>query len=111
MTAARAGWTAAGDSFERGNSLGQMILLERRLLWYPVLPHVIGNLVATLDNRAQRLRVQFADPPRREYRSLDAVRIQQLNQPPDADPFAEFTFCELHWGLIKQPAQQHRNRR
>src|SRR6266849_830332 len=80
----------------------------RRLLRHPVLPHVIGNLVAALDNRAQRLRVQFADPPRREDRRLDAVRIEQIDEPPDADPSAEFALCELHWRLIKQPAQQHR---
>jgi hypothetical protein len=52
MAAARAGWTAAGDPFERGDGLGQMILLERRLLRYPVLPHVIGDFVAALYDRA-----------------------------------------------------------
>src|SRR5260370_32176231 len=101
MAAARAGWPAAGDSFERSDDLRQMILFERRLLPHPVLPHVIGNLVPALDNRAQRLRVQFADPPRREDRRLDAVRIEQLDEPPDADPSAEFALCELHWRLIE----------
>jgi hypothetical protein len=85
-----------------------MILFERRLLRHPVFPHVIGDLVAALDDRAQRLRVEFADSPRREDRCLDAVRIEQLDEPPDADASAEFAFRELHWRLIEQPAQQHR---
>jgi hypothetical protein len=36
------------------------------------------------------------------------VSIEQLDEPPDADPPAEFALCELHWRLIEQPAQQHR---
>src|SRR5438270_3701359 len=76
MAAARPGRTTAGDPFERGDGLGQMILFERRLLRYPVLPHVIGDLVAALDDRAQRLRVEFADPPRREDRRFDAMVIE-----------------------------------
>jgi hypothetical protein len=36
------------------------------------------------------------------------VCIEQLEEPPDADPSAEFTLRELHWRLIEQPAQQHR---
>ena len=51
MAAARAGRAAARNPFERGNRLGQMILFERRLFRHPVLPHVIGNLVAALDHR------------------------------------------------------------
>jgi hypothetical protein len=94
----------AGDPFERADSLGQMILFERRLLRHPVLPHVIGDLVAALDDRAQRLRVEFADPPRREDRRFDAVRIEQLDEPPDANPSAEFALRELHWRLIEQAA-------
>ena len=85
-----------------------MILFERRLLRHPVLPHVIGDLVAALDDGTQRLRVEFADPPGGKDRRLDAVRIEQLDEPPDADPSAEFALCELHWRLIEQPAQQHR---
>ena len=108
MAAARADRPAAGNPFERGDRLGQMILFERRLFRHPVLPHVIGDLVAALDHRAQRLRVQFADPPGGEDRRLDAVRIEQLDEPPDADPPAEFALCELHRRLIEQPAQQHR---
>src|SRR5258708_5727483 len=41
MAAARADRTAARNPFEGGNRLGQMILLERRLLRHLVLPHVI----------------------------------------------------------------------
>jgi hypothetical protein len=108
MAAARAGWTAAGDPFERGDGLGQVILFERRLLRYPVLPHVIGDLVAALDNRTQRPRVEFADSPRRKDCCLDTLRIEQLDEPPDADPPTELAFRKLHWGLIEQPAQQHR---
>jgi hypothetical protein len=36
------------------------------------------------------------------------VRIVQLNEPPDADPSAEFALGELHGRLIEQPAEQHR---
>jgi hypothetical protein len=36
------------------------------------------------------------------------VQIEQLNEPPDANPAAEFALCELHGRLIEQPAQQHR---
>jgi hypothetical protein len=36
------------------------------------------------------------------------VRIEQIDEPPDADPSAELALCQLHWRLIKQPAQQHR---
>src|SRR5947207_7463461 len=85
-----------------------MILFERRLPWHPVLPHMIGDLVAALNNRAQRLRVKLANPPRRKDRRLDAVRIEQLDETPDADASAEFSFSELHWRLIEEPAQQHR---
>jgi hypothetical protein len=42
---------------------------------------VIGDLVA------QRLRVEFADPPRREDCRFDAMRIEQLDEPPNS-PFA-----------------------
>src|SRR5215469_7166490 len=85
-----------------------MILFERRLLRYPMLPHVIGDLVAALNDRTQRLRVEFADPPRCKDRRLDAVCIEQLDEPPDADTSAKFAFRELHWRLIEEPAQQHR---
>jgi len=63
--------------------------------------------VAALDDGTQRLRVEFADPPGCEDRRLDIVRIEQVDEPPDADPSAEFTLCELHWRLIEQPPQQH----
>jgi hypothetical protein len=53
-----------------------MILFERRLLRHPVLPHVIGDLMAALHERAQRLRVELADASRREERRLDPVRIE-----------------------------------
>src|SRR5438067_2407315 len=65
-------------------------------------------LVAALDDGTQRLRVKFADPPGGKDRRLDAVQLEQLDEPPDADPSAEFALCELHWRLIEQPAQQHR---
>jgi hypothetical protein len=67
-----------------------MILFERWLLRHPVLPHVIGDLVAALDDGTQRLRVEFADSSRREDRCHDVVRIEQLDEPPDADASAEF---------------------
>jgi hypothetical protein len=66
---------------------------------------VIGDLVAAFDHRLQRLRVQFADPTGREDRRLDAVRIEQLDKPPDADATAEFALGELHRRLIEKPAQ------
>ncbi len=108
MAAACARRTAAGDAFERGDGLCQMIFFERRLLRHPVFPHVIGDLVAALDNRTQRLRVEFADPPRCEDRRLNAVRIEQLDEPPDPDASAEFALGELHRRFMEQPAQQHR---
>jgi hypothetical protein len=40
-----------------------MILFQRRLLRHPVLPHVIGDLVAALDNRARRFGIELANPP------------------------------------------------
>ena len=36
------------------------------------------------------------------------MHIEQLNEPPDADPSAEFALGKLHGRLIEQPAQQHR---
>ena len=63
---------------------------------------MIGDLVAALDDRAQHLRVVFADPPRREDCRLDAMRIAQLDEPPNS-PFA---ICI--WRFIEQPARQHR---
>ena len=82
MAAARPGRTAAGDPFERGDGLRQMIFFERWLLRHSVLPHVIGDLMAALDDCAQRLRVEFADSSRRKDRCLDAVCIEQLDEPP-----------------------------
>jgi hypothetical protein len=38
IAAARSDGPATGDPFERGDRLGQMIFLERRLLRDPVLP-------------------------------------------------------------------------
>jgi len=43
---------------------------------------VIGDLMAALDDCAQRLRVEFADSSRRKDRCLDAVCIEQLDEPP-----------------------------
>jgi len=85
-----------------------MILFERQLLWHPVLPHVIGDLVAALDDPAQCFGVELANPAGRKDRRLDAVRIKQLDEPPDTDPSAEFALRELHRRLVEQPAQQHR---
>ena len=48
---------------------------------------MIGDLVAALDDRAQHLRVVFADPRRREDCRVDAMRIAQLDEPPNS-PFA-----------------------
>src|SRR5499427_8434059 len=36
------------------------------------------------------------------------MRVEQLDEPPNPDPSAEFALRELHWRLIEQPAQQHR---
>jgi len=52
MAATRADRTTARNSLERGNRLGEMILLEPWLVWHTVLPHVISDLVAALHHRA-----------------------------------------------------------
>jgi hypothetical protein len=36
------------------------------------------------------------------------VRVEQFDQPPDADPAAELAFRQLHRRLVQQAAQQHR---
>src|SRR5208283_323413 len=54
------------------------------------------------------LRIELAGPPRREDRRLDPVRVEQFDQPPNADPAAELALCQLHRRLVQQAAQQHR---
>ena len=65
-----------------------MIPLQLMLLRHAMFPHVIGDLVAACAGGTQR-PVQLADAAGREDRRLDAVAVEQLDQPPDADPAAE----------------------
>ena len=87
--------------------LQQMVALQRRVLRHVVLPHVIGDLVPAARRRPQRLRIQFADTARREDGRLDAMRVEQLDQPPDADAAAELALGKLHRRLVQQASQQH----
>ncbi len=97
-----------GDRLQRARRLQQMVAFQRRILRHMVLPHVVGDLVPAAHRRSQRLWIQFADPPRHEERRLDAMRVEQLDQPPDADPAAELALGKLHRRFVQQPPQQHR---
>ena len=56
-----------------------MVSGNRIITWRERTPP-IGDLVAALEDRAQRLRVEFADSPRREDRRFDSVSIEQLDR-------------------------------
>ncbi len=107
VLAAAADRPAPCDRLQRARGLQQMVALQRRILRHVVLPHVVGDLVPAAYRRAQRLRIELADPARREDRRLDAMRVEQLDQPPDADAPAELALGKLHRRLVQQPAQQH----
>ena len=107
VLAAAADGPAPGDRLQRVRRLQQMVALQRRVLRHVVLPHVIGDLVPAARRRTQRLRIELADAARREDRRLDAMRVEQLDQPPDADTPAELALGKLHRRFVQQPAQQH----
>ena len=65
-----------------------------------VFPHMISDLVPAARHGAERLRIEFADAARREDRRLDAMCIEQFDQPPDADTSAELALGKLHRRLI-----------
>ena len=68
---------------------------------------MVGDLVPALRCGAQRLGIELADAARREDGRLDLVAVEQLDQPPDADPAAELALGELLRRLVEQTAQQH----
>ena len=98
---------APRDRLQRARRLQQMVALQCRILRHVVLPHVIGDLVPAARRGTQRLRIQFADAARREDGRLDVVRVEQLDQPPDADAPAELALGKLHRRFVQQPSQQH----
>ena len=56
---------------------------------------------------SQGLRIELADPARREDGGLDGVGVEQLDQAPDADPAAELALRQLQRRLVQEAAQQH----
>jgi len=84
-----------------------MIAGELLLLGHPMLPHVVGELVAALYGRLQRRRIKLTNAARGEDRGLDAVPRKQLQKPPNANPATEFTLGQLHRRLVVEAAQQH----
>src|SRR6476660_4958364 len=61
---------------------------------------VIGNLVAAFCRRGNGARVELADATRREDRCLDAVAVEELDQPPNTNSAAEFALGQLQWRFI-----------
>src|SRR5690242_299179 len=88
IVAARADGRAAAKAGQRGSRFAQVIALQLGLLGDTVFPHVVGELVAICDRRAERLGVELAYPARRENGGLDGMRLEQLEQPPNADAAA-----------------------
>src|SRR6516225_1491405 len=96
MATACADRPAPGDPLERGDGFRQMILFQRPLLRHPVLPHVIGDLVAALANRAQRFGVELANPPGCEDRRLETPctsNSSMSRQMPTRPPNSPFASC------------------
>src|SRR5215472_10456588 len=87
---------AAADLLDRRDGLGEMVLFEAHLLRDAMLPHVVGDFVAAFDRSTDRLRIELAGAPRREDCRLDIVRVEQFDQPPNADPAAKLALCKLH---------------
>src|SRR5215467_109191 len=84
-----------------------MIELQFRLLGYAMLPHMIGKLMAAHDRDFKGLRIELANATHSEDRGLDAVQIEQLDQPPNAHASPELALCQLHRWLIVEAPQKH----
>ncbi len=102
-----AGRLLADRPLDRQEGLAQVVALELGLLRHPVLPHVVGDFVSAFRSGAQGVGVELADAARREDGRLDPVAVEQLDQPPDADPATELALGELRRRLVHQAAQQH----
>lgn len=107
VVAARADGSLAGQPFQCRAGLQQMIAFQVRLFRNAVFPHVIRHLVPAAGDGSNRLRIQFAYPPGGEHGRLDAVRVEQLDQPPDPDPSTKLPLGQLLRGFVHQAAQQH----
>jgi len=94
-------------SFSIASFPAQVLALQRGILGNLVLPHVVGDLVAASGCGLHRLRIELADAAGREDRRLDGVAVEQLDQPPDADPPAELALGELHGRLVQHAPEQH----
>ena len=96
MPAARADGPPAADLRDCGNRLGEVVLLQRRLLRYAVFPHVVGDFVSAEDCGALRLRIEFAGSTGREDRCPHDMRVKQFpisRQKPTRPPNSPFANC------------------
>ena len=95
------------EAFEGLCGFDQMVVFEIAFLGYPMLPHVVGNLVARPGRGHDGLGIQFTDAPGRKDGGVHAVGREEFEEAPDADASAKLAFGELHGRLVTGTPQEH----
>src|SRR5215471_14888982 len=107
MMAARADGATPAEALQGLRGFDQMVVFEITLPGHAMLPHVVGNLVASPGRSHNGLGIQLTDAPGRKDGGLYAVGREEFKEAPDANASAKLAFGELHGRLVMDPPQQH----